>query len=249
MATGDINDFILRMKAVLPNGWFPSESNTTQAPVLTALLNGPAWAQSWLYSLIAYAKDQTRISSATDVWLDIIALDYFGNNQTRSADTSDIAFPSRRPGETDSVFRQRILRNLLLPKATRGSMIAAITALTGTAPKVFEPGYAYDTGGYGENYNKTWTGLAYNYAGGYGSLVLPFQAFITVYRPLTQGIPLVGGYYGAGYHVGAGGYNVGAIEYVDQDMISAQISDSDIYALVDDVAPVATIMWTAITNA
>ena len=44
MATGDQNDFVGRLKAVLPAEWFPKECvlSGILTPVLTALLSGPA---------------------------------------------------------------------------------------------------------------------------------------------------------------------------------------------------------------
>jgi hypothetical protein len=67
-------------------------------------------------------------------------------------------------------------------------MIQALTDLTGRAPAIFEPQRPADTG--------SWDGptLAYNTAGGYGSLLLPFQYFITAYRPTGVGVANVAGY-------------------------------------------------------
>ena len=233
---GTQSDFVLRLKALLPPGWFPNESTQNLTPVLTALLSGPAWSSSWLFSLIAYARLQTRIGTATDVWLDIIALDYFGDDL------------QRYPGETDAAFETRIERNLLAPKNTRAAISAALINLTGVPPTIFEPGNTGDTGGYGGGDALTWTGLAYNDAGGYGSLSLPFQAFIIAYYAANVGIASVSGYYGPGYNVGAGGYGVGAIEYVDANMISGQVTHAMIYKAVADAAPVATVMWVTIVD-
>src|ERR1700727_986655 len=103
MATGDQSDMLARLKAVLPSGWFPLSvvGQPSNTPILDGLLSGPAWALSWVYTLIEYANDQTRIATATDVWLDLAALDYFGGNLTRN------------PGESDSAFSARIRANLL----------------------------------------------------------------------------------------------------------------------------------------
>lgn len=70
MATGDQTDIFRRIKALLPQ-WF--SDNT---PVLDALLRGFAYATAFVYVLIAYAARQTRIKTATDGWLDMIAADF-----------------------------------------------------------------------------------------------------------------------------------------------------------------------------
>lgn len=87
MATGDQTDIFRRIKALLPQ-WF--SDNT---PVLDALLCGFAYATAFVYVLIAYAARQTRIKTATDGWLDMIAADFFG------------ASLLRKPGQSDASFR------------------------------------------------------------------------------------------------------------------------------------------------
>jgi hypothetical protein len=86
-------------------------------------------------------------------------------------------------------------------------------------------------------------GVAYNGAGGWGSFELPFQCFITAYRPAAAGIATITGWGGA-----AGGYGQGAIEYASMEMVQGQVTDEDIYQAVADVLPVAAIGWTRIIN-
>src|ERR1700722_13498676 len=170
MATGDQNDMLARIKALLPNGWFRGLT-----PVLDALLSGYAWSLSFIYSLIQYAQLQTRIATATDGFLDLISYDFFGNNLPRNSQ------------ELDAPFRARIVATLLKPKATRSAMIAALIALTGRTPKIFEPARPLDTGAYGASI------CGYGAAGGYGSLILHAQAFIIAYRQSQSGSPSLGG--------------------------------------------------------
>ena len=66
MSIGDQADVFARLKSTLPR-WF---SDST--PIVDAVFQGLAWAGSFVYSLYAYAKLQTRIKTATDGWLDII---------------------------------------------------------------------------------------------------------------------------------------------------------------------------------
>jgi hypothetical protein len=86
-------------------------------------------------------------------------------------------------------------------------------------------------------------GVAYGVAGGWGSLDLPFQCFISAYRPTGSGIAMV-----SGWCRPSGAYGEGAIEYASLAMVQGQITDSDIYTAVADVMPAATIGWTRITN-
>ena len=76
--TGDQQDILARLRTVLPARWFPDD-----APVLDGLLNGLASGWSFAYQQLQYVKAQTRIATATDVWLDIIALDFFGGRLVR----------------------------------------------------------------------------------------------------------------------------------------------------------------------
>lgn len=221
MATGDAQDFVSRIKAVLPAGWFRGDT-----PVLDALLNGIASALASVYSLAAYARLQTRISTATDGFLDLISFDYFGS-----------ALP-RNLQESDASFRNRILAALLQERGTRRGLIRVLQLLTERTPWVFEPACPADTGGYGVG------GVGYGAGGGYGSLALPCQAFVVAYRPTGQGIPLVGGY---GSSVGGYG-SPSQLEYVNPSMIQGAVTDADIYAAIDAVKEAGTTIWTQIQS-
>lgn len=223
--TGDQADFQSRLKAVLPLRWFADET-----PVLDSVLGGLGAAWAWLYSLLQYVKAQTRIGTATDVWLDVIAVDYFANSLSRMA------------GESDNSLRARIENELLRERATRSAVDLALTQLTGRAPTIFEPARPTDTGGYG-SLSGNGGGVGYNSCGGWGSLSLPFQCFVTAYRPTGGGIAGV-----AGWGAAAGAYGTGIIEYASLDMVNAQVTDADIFAAVAGVMPVATIAWTQIDN-
>lgn len=218
---GDQSDFTARLKSLLPNGWFSDD-----APVLNAVLNGLSYCLSLMYGLIAYAKLQTRIATATDGFLDLVAFDYFG------------AFLMRRLKEIDGALRARIFLNLLREKATRHGIIKVLTDLTGQIPIVFEPWRPLDCGAYGVNIS------AYGVAGGYGSLVLPYQGFITCFDPIGQGVPFI-----AGYGNPEGAYNAGSqTEYASPSLISGLVTDADLYAAVADAKVEGTIAWMQITN-
>jgi hypothetical protein len=218
--TGDTQDMLARIKATLPQSWFADST-----PILDGLLTGPAAIWSGLYALLTYTKAQTRIATATDSFLDAISTDFFG------------ALLPRRTAEQDTPFRTRITRELVRQRNTRTAIISALTDLTGRTPIVFEPSRPADTG--------AWCGgtLAYGAAGGWGSLELPFQCFVTAYRAQGSGIASV-----AGYGRGPGGYGAGAIEYASLTMLTGQITDTDLTNAIARVMPVSTIAWTRITN-
>ncbi len=221
MATGDSQDMLGRLKALIPPTWY-GDDNPFRDAVLTACANSLAWC----YSLYLYAKLQTRISTATDGWLDIAAYDFFGTNLTRQA------------GQSDDVFRNTIKTNLLRERGTRQSIINILEDLTGKTPIIFEPTRPQDTGCYGG------PTLGYGMAGGYGSLVSPYQAFVTAYRPDGSGIPYVAGYSSTtfGYGIAWRG------EYASQTMLTGYITDAQIYAAIASVKMEGTIVWVRILS-
>ena len=208
-----------RLASLLPLRWFADD-----APVLSALLAGLAEGWAWLADMLAYATLQTRMATATDSFLDLVSQDCFAG-----------ALP-RRVGESDAAFRSRIQQELLRARATRAALVSVLTDLTGRVPVVFEPSRPADTGAYG-------TALGYGVAGGWGSLQLPYQSFVTAFRPLNAGVPVV-----AGWGVGAGGWGTGAIEYASRPMVEAQVTDADITAAVARSMAVASIAWTRISD-
>lgn len=222
MAVGDQQDIETRLQRLIPWSWFPLELS----PIYFGLVAGLAGVFSQVYSLLAYVRDQTRLATTTDGFLDLTALDFFGNGLPR------------RNGERDPSYRQRISLNLLRRRVTRPSVVKILEDLTGRTPTIFEPRRAADTGAYGA------PNLGYGVAGGYGSRQLPVQAFVTAYRPIGKGIPNV-----AGYGIAVGGYGVGGqLEYASLSMIPQTVADADIYAAVDSVRPACVKLWTRISS-
>lgn len=222
MAVGDQQDIYRRLRGFLPP-WFGDEADT---PIINGVLQGLAYAAAYVYSLIGYARLQTRIKTATDGWLDVIAADFFGDSLLRAAN------------QPDESFRARILINLFRERATRAGLIRVLQDLTGRAPVVIEPTRPADTGAYGVPTS------GYGYAGAYGSLSSPFQAFVIAFRPTGTGIPNV-----AGYGISTGAYATPSqAEYASLSMIQGGVADADIYAAIDSVKPVGTIVWTSIVQ-
>ena len=162
---GDQNDMLARLRALMPKSWLPKS-----APIESAKLSGPAWALSSVYAQITYAALQTRIKTATDGWLDIISADFFGT-----------ALP-RLTNETDGAFQARILANLFVKGPRRTDMANVLTLITGRAPSIFEPSNTSDSGGWDE-------ALYWDAAGAWGD-PLPYQSFVTAYRPIGGNVDL-----------------------------------------------------------
>lgn len=222
---GDQQDMVSRLKSVLPAQWFPDST-----PVLDSLMNGLGWAWATTYSLIQYARTQARISTAQGVWLDIAARDYFGCTLRR------------RALEGDEQFRGEIKRALVRDRGTRAAVNQVLLDLTGRTPIIFEPANPSDAGGYA-GVNGAGGGVAYGGGGGWGSLDLPFQFFVTAFRPPGTGIAVV-----SGWCSGSGGYGAGAIEYADLSMVQGQVTDTDINEGIAGVLPVTAIAWTRISS-
>jgi len=225
--TGDQADFVRRLRDVLPVGWF---SDT--APVLETVLSGVARSWADFHTLLTYVRRQTRISTASETWLDAVANDYFGYRLRR------------RSGQADDAFRRQVLAEILREKGTRTAVSAVLADLTGRLPVIFEPAHCGDTGSYGGSPAGSagaGYGFAYGRAGGWGNLNLPFQFFITAYRPERD--PTV-----SGLGWGSGGYSSGFSSYADIEAVRGGITDADINKAVAGVLPISSVAWTRIVG-
>ena len=221
---GDQADFVTRILAVLPKRWFGDNS-----PRLSALVNALAIPWVFLYDLLQYVKAQSRISTATDDWLSLVALDFFGRELARIED------------EGDGAYRIRIENALLQTAASRGAVASGLANLSGTIPTIFEPSACHDTGGYGGlsgTAGGTMCGLAYGATGGWGNLSMPGQFFITVTRGVSVGLSRVGG-----YGVGMGGYGHGSYSYINLLEIPGRVTDQDIQRALVRLLPVNATAW------
>jgi hypothetical protein len=226
--TGDLSDFVSRLQSVLPKRWFADVT-----PNLNAIITSIATPWVWLYGLITYLISQTRVATATDNWLDLISLDFFGFSLVRNTSESDLS------------FRARIQAALLRSAATRAAITACMKTLTGSAPIIFEPARCGDTGSYATLANGPAacnSGLAYGALGGWGSLDLPFQFFVTLGRPPTPGLGTL-----AGYATDAGGYGQGSIAYVDLALLPDQVTNLEIETTLSGLLPVNSVAWLQIT--
>lgn len=220
MATGDKDDFLARIQGVTPP-WFGEDAKT-----IGAIQEGIAVGLAHMYALWVYARKQTRILTATDSFLDMIAYDFFGDAL------------KRRANQSDASFRGRIIINLFRPRATRPGMVKVLEDLTSRTPIIVEPKRPSDTGAYSA------PNSGYGVAGAYGSMLLPYQAFVTAFRPLGSGIPNI-----AGYGVPTGAYSTPSHStYATLDMIQDAVTDADIYEAIENVKMGGTRIWARIDS-
>jgi len=222
--TGNLADIMSRLWKVLPGRWFSENS-----PNLQSLLLSIATPWVWLFDLLRYVVQQTRLGTATDDWLDLIALDFFGANL------------SRKPNEPESTYRSRIQLAMVRNAATRSAVGAGLKSLVGSQPIIFEPANCGDTGSYGSlsaTSALVATGTAYGMTGGWGSLQHPLQFFVTVTRPPTLGLGAL-----AGYDTPNGGYGEGAIAYADLSLLPGHVTDEDIQATLCSLMPLNAVAW------
>ena len=211
---GSADDIIRRIQILLPKGWWAQT-----APIRDAIIGGLADLADWSYSLISYAKLQSRVAWATGIFLDIISKDYFG------------LYLPRKTNEQDADFRARIQKELIRERVTRKGMNDALTDLTGKAPYIFEPWNTGDTGAWDIG------NIAFDVAGAWGDICLPAQSFVNV-------IPPGAGIAGApGWDCAPLGWDVGGM-WGDMSLIAGTITDDDIYDTINRTRPTGAIVWT-----
>jgi hypothetical protein len=148
---------------------------------------------------------------------------------------------ARRAAETDPAFRSRILAELVRERCTRPAMATALFDLAGSVHQIFEPARCADTGAYCGEWNVNGAvggGLAYGWAGGWGSLRLPFTAFIVVNIPVgSGGAPL------PGWDASTAGYGSGSTAYGSLLASQGQVTVDDVCQAVLRVLPTAVTVW------
>jgi len=220
------NDVFQRIKATLPLRWFNEDT-----PILDLVLTSMSAGWVALFSLLDYVSQQCRIRTASDGWLDLIALDYFGDRT------------KRRLHEVDGSFRRQIFLDLLRERCTRVALYDTLEVLTGRPPTIFEPSNPGDTGCFCGPGVTMSGGSAYNCSGGWGSLDLPFQVFVRAYRPEMPGIALINGWNG-----NIGGFGGGFSSYVSSGGASSGASDLEICKSISSVVPAGTVVWMSIES-
>jgi hypothetical protein len=217
-------DILRRIKATLPAGWFGENT-----PILDSVLNALAAGWVGLLGLLDYVTMQTRIATAFNGWLDLVATDFFGCRV------------QRRLQEPDASFRQRISAELLRDRCTRAAIYDTLLELSGRPPVIFEPTNPQDTGCYSALDSTEAGCFGYCISGGWGSLDLPFQAFVTAYRPALSGIAMINGWDGS-----IGGFGAGLSSYASANTNSSWAEDAEIYETTAHTAAACSIIWMSI---
>lgn len=205
MATGDVADIRTRLRLLLPP-WFPAQGS---APVIDGVLTGIATLLSSSYSLVQYARQQSRVLTATGAWLDLIAWDYFGSRF------------QRRATELDASFGPRIATELIRPRQTRAAIVKMMVDTTGFQPSIVEPWNGQDLGGFDLGT------LAFDAAGGMGNTNQNNQIYVTAFRPISYGLNIV-----AGFDAGPGGFDSALLEMVDPAQLPSAVADAEILARI-----------------
>lgn len=217
-------DIVNRLQRLMPNGWFSNGAS----PLRDAILTGFANAFAFVFSALAYVRLQTRIATATDGWLDLIAFDFFGGDLPRAA------------GQTDTSYRYQIISFMFRQRNTRQAIVLVVQQLLKTTPTIIEPQRVTDTGAY-----DIASSLAYDVpgAGVWGDDGMPLQCFVNVTVPNSLSIapPSV-----AGYGIPTGAYGIGQIEYIGAPAANS-VQIADIYAAISSVLPVTGVAWVGIT--
>jgi hypothetical protein len=219
-------DIFTRIKMMLPGQWFGEAT-----PVLDSVVNALSAGWVGLFALIDYVRAQTRVNTAYDFWLDLIARDFFASRLIR------------RQRETDDSFRARIGLELIRDKCTRAAICQLLLDLTGRPPIIFEPCNPNDTGCYGALNGGASAVAGYGISGGWGNLNMPFQVLVRAFRPETAGIAMVEGWGGS-----IGGFGVGPITYFNLNINSSEASDDEIRQSIVRAAPAATVIWLSIQS-
>lgn len=167
MALGDQGDLSKRLTKLLPYSWFPNPT-----VVLNGVLQGYATVAAAMYTMLKYAKAQTRMRTTSDAFLDIAGYDFIGARLPRYS------------GESDASYRNRIIAEVLRFRNTRLAIEKVLMELTGRTPQIFEPWNTNDAGAIGINFALAGGPFAGN--GFLGSTSMPYMVFINAFRPFAS---------------------------------------------------------------
>lgn len=124
--------FAQRLAALFPPGW--ASPDALQGGVAYAFLLALSQGLTAVLGQVQYARAAVLVGTETSPELDLASQDFYGD-----------ALP-RTPGMSDATFANQILSGLFRSAATRPAISAALTALTGSIPRMIEPWSPGDTG-------------------------------------------------------------------------------------------------------
>jgi hypothetical protein len=233
-----------RIAQNIPRGWLSQSALFNGIASLKFLTIGQQL--QFVYQGMQYALKAQRLAGETSPELDNASLDYFGSVV---GPLSVLALP-RKAGQSDSSYLSQISSRLLARGVTRDNIIADVKAFSGAILTLFEPRRPADTGAYGTGQEAVFQNLAYNVAGGYGSLELPYQAFGQISAVPGLLVPNVMGYYPPAPTfpsppTALGGYGVGAISYINASGSSTTPTQAQIFEYISDLILAGTVLWIA----
>ena len=135
----DQSTWATRLVNTQPAQWF-SDSAKQPGGALYSIMAAIGTVLSAMQQGLLYAYDANYVQTAVNGALDNASLDFYGGSLPRL------------PGESDSAFAKRILAGLFQPVGTLSAVENAITAVVGTAPKIYEPWDVVDMGFYDGSY-------------------------------------------------------------------------------------------------
>lgn len=220
---GDLENMVARQAMALPPWWGPPGiiPAVLRVPVVMAGAVGV-----YIYDFLTYARKQTRILTATGFWVDLIAFDFFGNRIRR------------RDNQSDDAFRRRILLEMFRERVTRPALRSVLKDMTGYEPIIFEPGRPSDVGGVGMRGR-----MGVGVAGRVGSIGLPGEFFVDVFRDPEAGIPRAAG---VGSKYGGVGIARSRLVVSSLDSVTGALRDEDIYEAVNSTRAAGITAWVRI---
>ena len=255
IAIGNSNDMVSRLTRLLPTGWWNDGSfNKADASFINAIKGGLGDGLAWIYSLLQYVKNQTRLTTSSDFFLDLSAYDFFGLRI------------KRKPSQTDSSLIATIQKEIFRERVTRHGVEQAIEDLTQNEATIFEPMNPQDSGGWG-------VAFAFDAGGAWGD-DLPYTMFITAIEPVGAGIPSLAGFdsYPGGWGVPQGvtsamlgvpfskgfsnGFGFlyllsgtgGSFAFADLSQIQGTVTNQDIYDTIEATRAAGVTCWVNITT-
>lgn len=244
---------VYNLRTLLPPTWFPSDDQ-----ILDAVLATFADSLGTIQARNNWAYQQDRVLTATGIWLDMFNEEFFGvggnpQGNISSGDLSLGGWMYRRPSESDDSYRARTIFELTAQRTTRSGLHDMLQFWCGGfTPTIIEPWNPNDTG--------VWDGqggIAYYDKGGYwGSNDDPWTTFIITQRDggvpfqqfndqtpmqfLTQMPGIIGTTPVSNTNYLYGGWDVGDLYYVDGPINESQVSDLELYAVINRTIPEGT---------
>jgi hypothetical protein len=253
----DSAGLLQRFKSLIPYGWFDDA-----APLRDVVFGGLSDGLAWNYNQIMAVKAQTRRATSRGWMLDLYGWDFLGSRVLRRDGEGDPAWSARIQKE---IFRPRVTRQSISDALTDltgrtpvilepwnandcgaydlGGIAYAGSDFVASAAAGYDLGGALDTGLTGYDLQIGATGNTSAGMGAWGSLEVPYQMFVTAFRPLGAGIQNA-----SGTDVGSDGYDIGVFRYTDETEVTSPVSDDEIYAAVAATEPAGVIAWTAISD-